>query len=400
MFDLIRFRADIEVFAKNDKVFIARKVTNKRYQGVTPFPFAKSKFNDLKKNFTDICEFNEFFIKNNQNLLLRLLSNHLFFEYKIKSYANFIFQPKYNAPQENERIDLELTQEPSRDAYIRNINGSWLIDSALSNYQIVFDGHNPTNDFFELTKAKMFSIHSDLDFKDTLFLHEIRRRKDLAKGTFSHEPNMVVDMELATKKEANRINMPKIDIPKNFRRMSSRSDSPLNKDQLLLFIANLMATQANLNDPYLGKVSKKFYPSAGSGYELRPLLHVNNVAGLDRGIYIYDENSNSLREVELDESYLMKIIHSSKKSWGIEYGDPSVVLQFYFNPLYYYRKYKQICLNLSLVNFGVLVSECYRLGHELDVGVCALGSIDSDYLYDSTDGKLITIGEVALSNIQ
>lgn len=394
MFDLIKFRNEVEVFNQKGSIFLKRKNRNLSYGHILPCRLPDHLTQKLLNGFVKIKVLEIALNSPEEKTNYKALTNGLYFEYACSSNPDIVFFPKYGPIDTQIKFDLDSRGDVSSKTFLQNQEGYWIIDNPLANLSCYMKSEEPSKEFLSLMKHPFFQNENSLDFKDTLFLHETRRRRDKLKGTYPSMGSYNSPGLMGVESGAGKLEV--FNIPSTFRKSSRRSSKPLSKEKFEAFASQLLAQQASLSDPYFGDVSKKFYPSAGSAYELQPVFFCEAVVGLERGAYYFDEKSGVLNRLEKSNLIMNRYLESAQKSWGIEYGRPAVLISFVLDPRHYYQKYSQICLSLSLINLGVLFSECYQLASNLDISACALGSTSTDLFFEFSEGDFISLGEFAL----
>ncbi|MBC75049.1 MAG: hypothetical protein CME64_03460 [Halobacteriovoraceae bacterium] len=408
MFKLIKFNSEVEIITVKDKRFICSKNGNYINQkvGVIPKGEGVVEFLELlQKKFCSLSETKEFFHKSVElKLLLNQLFTGTFFVFKHRSSDDFVFYPKHSkAMKDIHEANFETCDDSESKAFLRRVGRQWEIDAPSSPFYIkteseVGDASKLSPSFLNCLHLKLLNCNENglLDFKDELFLYNLRKRTDLPKGTIKNRREIELkSLNHLYGESSEKLNLYKL--PSVFRRNSSRSNLELPKEPFLRLLEDVFSIQAILDDPYFGRVKKKNFPSAGSGYGLIPIIYINNVSGMKKGVYSIDEEKHCLVEMEVPDSHFHTSMQSFKNSWGAINGFPSATIQFIFSPAFYYQKYAQTCLALNMLNGGVLISEVYKFAQKNNLGACALGGVYEDLWSDITDGEYFSLCEISLT---
>lgn len=394
MFKYIRLRREITLFERDQKFFLAKKGRGNCKGQIVPLVIDKGLLDELRNRFLEVSYLYSNLGSPEQIANFRHMRGLLFFEYKRSLDDSIIFSEKYYPENLEGVFEEEDSGSVSSKTFLRKEYDVWTIDNPLSNLSCYEENGNLSEKFLKMMEHSIFDRESQLDFKDLLMLHETRRRRDKLKGTFPQVNNYKLKNLISLKNEG--IEVDTYTVPSSFRGSSKRVSKSIEKKDFLNFVGQISAQQASLFDPYFETVKKKFYPSAGSGYELKPVFFCQNIIGIKQGVYLIDEDTNQLKEIEFNLEHFNSVLASARKSWGVENGLPALVISFVLDPIFYYRKYSQICLSLSLINLGVMFRECYQIAHNLNLSACALGSTTTDRFFELTKGELISLGEFGL----
>ncbi len=410
MFDLIKFNSEVHEVEISDKKFLCSKNLNYLNQkiGIIPeFAGLNELLEELRKDFKNYSEVKIFF---NKTVTLKLFFNQLvagsFFIFKRSIDDNFIFHPKHSMSLSLlDSKSFDLNNEVDDKVFLRRINKKWIIDSPSSPFYVAYDEDGRKSlelsdlspEFNDCLRMNLFSKSSisGIDFKDELFLNEVRKRSDIPKGAMKIKKQL--DFKYFNKfdgKSLLKLNL--FDLPTKFRPNSSRTEKQISYKSFLNLIQDLSAIHAVLDDPYFGRVNKKNYPSAGSAYGLIPIIYVANVKGVEKGVYRVDEENQTLVELKVSNTHFQNSMNSFRNSWGAVNGEPPLTIQFIFSPILYYQKYSQTCLALNFLNGGVLIAEVYKLAQLHGLGACALGGINEDLWSEMTSNEYYSICEISL----
>lgn len=392
----------------DDKKFLCSKNLNFLNQKIGVIPDGEQVIEfleQLQQEFKPFDEVKSFFQKSVElKLFFNQLITGVFFVFKLRPRDEFIFHPKHSrALNDINSFSFKKSSRKNEKTFLRRVETKWEIDSASSSFFVrSLDGFQNVGDlpggFLECLDLDLLNCNENknLDFKDELFLYNLRRRSDLTKGTLKNPNNIEIKgLERFFGSAIESLNLFKL--PSLFRRNSSRKNAQIPKQAFLSLLEDIFSIQAVLKDPYFGRINKKNFPSAGSGYGLIPVIYVNNVAGIKKGVYSIDEEKQCLVEMQVPPTHFQVSMQSFRSSWGVVNGFPSAAIQFIFSPSFYYQKYNQTCLALNLLNGGVLISEVYRYAQVQGLGACALGGIYEDLWSEITDGEFFSLCEINLT---
>jgi SagB-type dehydrogenase family enzyme len=144
--------------------------------------------------------------------------------------------------------------------------------------------------------------------------------------------------------------------------------------ELLYRTARTRSTRAAGSEEVL--VSRP-YPSGGSVYEIELYPVVNNVAGLDPGMYHYDSFDHVLRPVaEAGSPAVAKLLKSTSAT--LSGGAlPQVLLVMGARSGRVMWTYEQVAYASMLKHVGVLMQTLYLVATAMDLGACAQGFGDT-----------------------
>ncbi len=409
MFDLIKLNSEVHELVIKKKKFLCSKSLNFLNQKIGIIPEVNELdgfLSELKHSYKKYSEVIEFF---NRTVELKLFFKQLiagsFFVFKRSMEDDFVFHPKHSQSLNYLNLSsFDFTEDLNDKVFIRYVHNKWRIDSPSSPFYVTYEKEKNnlkladlSLEFQDCLRMNLFSDSEigEMDFKDELFLNEVRKRSDIPKGTMKSKKDL--NIASLSKFEGEAIlNLNLFDLPTNFRPNSCRTAKQIPQKNFKNLLQDLSAIHAILDDPYLGMVNKKNYPSAGSGYGLVPILYVVDVEGIEKGVYKVDEVSQSLVMLKVNETHFKDSINSFKNSWGAINGEPPVTIQFIFSPTFYYQKYSQTCLALNFLNGGVLFSEVYKLAQIHNLGACALGGINEDLWSELTNREYFSLCEISL----
>jgi SagB-type dehydrogenase family enzyme len=117
------------------------------------------------------------------------------------------------------------------------------------------------------------------------------------------------------------------------------------------------------------------YPSGGSAYELELYLAVANCEGLPRGFYHYDADRHALVPIGAGTAELDALFASAEFAMDAP-AAPQILITIAarFNRVAW--KYSSIAYSLVLKDTGVLIQTLYLMASDLQLGGCAIGSIN------------------------
>jgi SagB-type dehydrogenase family enzyme len=141
---------------------------------------------------------------------------------------------------------------------------------------------------------------------------------------------------------------------------------------------------------------KRFYPSAGARYPIEPYIIANNISDLNFGLYHYNTKEDKL-EVLLKRD----LRRDSQKIFGedISINNPNfIILTGVMSRTEV--KYGINAYRFALLEAGHIGQNLYLLSEKENLGCCAIGGFDNDYLsklLDLTDDE-IPIYSIAIGN--
>jgi SagB-type dehydrogenase family enzyme len=119
------------------------------------------------------------------------------------------------------------------------------------------------------------------------------------------------------------------------------------------------------------------YPSGGSSYPLELYLAVDKCKGLDRGFYFYDAGEHALVPIGVRASELEALLKSAAFAMG-ESGVPQILITIGARFGRVSWKYSSIAYSLILKDVGVLTQTFYLMATAMELGGCAIGSVNID----------------------
>jgi SagB-type dehydrogenase family enzyme len=119
------------------------------------------------------------------------------------------------------------------------------------------------------------------------------------------------------------------------------------------------------------------YPSGGSSYPLELYLAVDKCKGLGRGFYFYDAGEHALVPIGVRASELEALLKSAAFAMG-ESGVPQILITIGARFGRVSWKYSSIAYSLILKDVGVLTQTFYLMATAMELGGCAIGSVNID----------------------
>jgi SagB-type dehydrogenase family enzyme len=119
------------------------------------------------------------------------------------------------------------------------------------------------------------------------------------------------------------------------------------------------------------------YPSGGSAYELELYLAVANCEGLPRGFYHYDADRHALIPIDAGTAELEALFASAEFAMDAP-ATPQILITIAARFDRVAWKYSSIAYSLVLKDTGVLIQTLYLMASDLQLGGCAIGSINID----------------------
>jgi len=119
------------------------------------------------------------------------------------------------------------------------------------------------------------------------------------------------------------------------------------------------------------------YPSGGSAYELELYLAVANCEGLPRGFYHYDADRHALVPIGAGTAELGALFASAEFAMDAP-AAPQILITIAARFDRVAWKYSSIAYSLVLKDVGVLIQTLYLMATDLQLGGCAIGSINID----------------------
>jgi SagB-type dehydrogenase family enzyme len=117
------------------------------------------------------------------------------------------------------------------------------------------------------------------------------------------------------------------------------------------------------------------YPSGGSAYELELYLAVANCEGLPRGFYHYDADRHALVPIGAGTAELGALFASAEFAMDAP-AAPQILITIAARFDRIAWKYSSIAYSLVLKDAGVLIQTLYLMATDLQLGGCAIGSIN------------------------
>lgn len=186
------------------------------------------------------------------------------------------------------------------------------------------------------------------------------------------------------------IDLPKLDFPKDVdfwntikNRHSTRNfgQNPVSLEDLGLILYGISGINRNL--PHF---EFRTVPSAGGLYPIETYPIVNNVSGLDSGIYHYNIKKHSLEYIKTGD--FRKKIAEACLGQVIAYHS---AVNFVWTAVIERSKWKylQRCYRYIYLDAGHIGQNLYLVGEAIDLGVCTIGAIFDDELNKilDIDGK-------------
>lgn len=161
------------------------------------------------------------------------------------------------------------------------------------------------------------------------------------------------------------------------RRRSVRTfaDVPLDLAKLGAFLHHAVRGDGAAADDR-GQATRR-YPNGGGLYEQRFYLAVDRVAGLDRGLYVYDDQRHRLGRVAGPGKAFDAVLVDAGGSMGETERPPLlIVIASRFARVRW--KYSGLAYALQLKHVGVIQEAMYLTATALGLGGCALGSGNTD----------------------
>lgn len=149
-------------------------------------------------------------------------------------------------------------------------------------------------------------------------------------------------------------------------------DIPVSLEELSY---SLWCTQG-VKEIIKGKVTLRCVPSAGARHAFETYLLVNNVKGLQKGLYRYTAINNKLVEINLEEGINDRITEACYKQKSVKNSAVTFIwtaVPYRMNWRYGERGYRYLYLDA-----GHVCQNLYLLANAIDCGVCAIGSFNDD----------------------
>src|SRR5215470_4878063 len=123
--------------------------------------------------------------------------------------------------------------------------------------------------------------------------------------------------------------------------------------------------------------STRPYPAAGSAYELELYLAVSNCEGLARGFYHYDAGGHALVAIDVTAQQLQPLLAAAEFAMDAP-GPPQVLITIAARFGRISWKYSSIAYSLILKDVGCMIQTFYLTAADMDLGGCAIGTINID----------------------
>lgn len=167
--------------------------------------------------------------------------------------------------------------------------------------------------------------------------------------------------------------------------LSSHKTEPPNRQSLRKHstVRNISLSQIT---QVLNQLRNGYYPSAGKVYENGIYLVVNKCQGLEKGVFAFNKNNNSLEKIETNLKYVRSLLMNASSSWGIANGVPQILIVITTKLPLLSARYQGISYRLSLLNAGVILGRLDQLCTRFRLAGCALGNGDS-YIFEKVIRK-------------
>jgi SagB-type dehydrogenase family enzyme len=146
-------------------------------------------------------------------------------------------------------------------------------------------------------------------------------------------------------------------------------------------------------DPPAATYTVRSYPSAGSSYELELYLAVDKCEGLARGFYHYDAGGHSLVPIDVRAPEFEALLKSAEFAMGAS-AVPQILITIAARFGRVSWKYSSIAYSLILKDVGVLTQTFYMMATDMELGGCAIGSINIDLFARMTGIEFYVEGPV------
>lgn len=148
---------------------------------------------------------------------------------------------------------------------------------------------------------------------------------------------------------------------------------------------------------YENKATLRNVPSAGARHAFETYLLINNVEGINKGLYRYIALEHKLIEINTEEGIDDKILEASYKQKFVKSSAVTFIwtaVSYRMNWRYEERGYRYI-----LLDAGHVCQNLYLSAENIDCGVCAIAAFDDDALnkvlnIDGVEQFAIYIGTV------
>jgi len=183
---------------------------------------------------------------------------------------------------------------------------------------------------------------------------------------------------------------------------SFNDDRPITLAELSRFLEKTARVQSEWSDtldlgtgagPPAATYTVRPYPSAGSSYELELYLAVDKCEGLARGFYHYDAGGHALVPIDVRGPEFEALLKSAEFAMGVS-AVPQILITIAARFGRVSWKYSSIAYSLILKDVGVLTQTFYMIATEMELGGCAIGSINIDLFARMTGIEFYVEGPV------
>lgn len=151
-------------------------------------------------------------------------------------------------------------------------------------------------------------------------------------------------------------------------------DKSLTKEEL----SYLLWTTAGVKKVYKDRVTLRTVPSAGASHPFETYLWINNVDGLDSGIYRYLSLSHQLLPVSITDDLSEEMVRGCL---GQEFvSDAAVLFIWVAIPYRTSWKYQERGYRYLHLDAGHVCQNLYLSAIAVNSGTCAIGAYDDDYM--------------------
>ena len=233
------------------------------------------------------------------------------------------------------------------------------------------------------------------DFHDLLF-HSLSRqgRQDATHGKTerfretlpplpSVKPPMSEHVIELAKPQGVVCDSPLIEVLESRKSTRHFGDHPLTLRQLGEFLfLSARSEPAPTQAPRSYEFDRRPYPSGGACYELEIYVAVGPDQCLDPGLYHYQPRRHALHRLPTTAVEIAPLLAAARHSSALEPGQSGasepilIVIAARFQRVGW--AYESIAYSLILKHVGVLFQTMYLVAQALGLGICALGSGDSD----------------------
>jgi len=148
----------------------------------------------------------------------------------------------------------------------------------------------------------------------------------------------------------------------------------------LLDIARVSAqweSKADIEGDAPVSYARRPYPSGGASYPLELYLAVRTCEGLAPGFYHYDAGAHALTAIEVRPQDLQALLTGAGGAMGVA-APPQILITFAARFGRVSWKYSSLAYSLILKESGVLMQTLYLMATDLELGGCAIGSMNID----------------------